>query len=183
MIVINFFGGPNSGKSTQAAGLFHKMKIEGYSIEHVNEYGKMCVWENRMEILEDQLYVMAKQNRRVKRLKGKVDFCVTDSPILLSSIYRTAYGEPNYSDLIDKLSHECYNGYHNINFMCKRENQGYTRNQRSLDYENALKIDESIYKMFRDYKIPFYHLDVNKDSVDVAYKYVQKRYLKSKSKT
>ena len=80
MIVINFFGGPNSGKSTQAAGLFHKMKIEGYSIEHVNEYAKMCVWENRMEILEDQLYVMAKQNRRVKRLKGKVDFCVTPRP-------------------------------------------------------------------------------------------------------
>ena len=36
-------------------------------------------------------------------------------------------------------------------------------------------IDESIYKMFRDYKIPFYHLDVNKDSVDIAYKYVMKR--------
>jgi len=175
MIVINFFGGPNSGKSTQAAGLFHKMKVEGCSVEHVNEYAKMCVWENRIELLEDQLYIMAKQNRRVKRLVGKVGFCVTDSPILLSSIYRTAYGEPHYSDLIDKLSHECYNGYHNINFMCKRENQGYTRNQRSLDYENALKIDESIYKMFRDYKIPFYHLDVNKDSVDVAYNYVMKR--------
>jgi hypothetical protein len=29
--------------------------------------------------------------------------------------------------------------------------------------------------MFRDYKIPFYHLDVNKDSVDVAYNYVMKR--------
>ena len=108
MIVINFFGGPNSGKSTQAAGLFYKMKLEGYSVEHVNEYAKMCVWENRMEMLEDQLYVMAKQNRRVKRLEGKVGYAVTDSPILLSSIYRTAYGEPHYTDLIDKMAYECY---------------------------------------------------------------------------
>jgi hypothetical protein len=175
MIVINFFGGPNSGKSTQAAGLFHKMKLEGCSVEHVNEYAKMCVWENRMELLEDQLYVMAKQNRRVKRLEGKVGFAVTDSPILLSSIYRSAYGEPHYSDLIDKLSHECFNNNHNINFMCKRDTQGYTRNQRSVDYEKALELDEAIYVMFRDYKIPFFHLDINENSIDVAYKYVMKR--------
>ena len=175
MIVINFFGGPNSGKSTQAAGLFAKMKMEGCSVEHVNEYAKMCVWEDRMELLEDQLYVMAKQNRRVKRLEGKVGFAVTDSPILLSAIYRTAYGDPHYSDLIDKLAHECFNGNHNINFMCKRENQGYTRKQRSLDYDKAVKIDDAIEKMFADYKIPFFNLDIDKDSIDVAYKYVMKR--------
>lgn len=175
MIVVNFFGGPNSGKSTQAAGLFAKMKINDCSVEHVNEYAKMCVWENRLDLLEDQLYIMAKQNRKIKRLVGKVGFAVTDSPILLSSIYRTAYGEPHYTDLIDKLAHECFNGNHNINFMCKRNNQEYIRNQRSLDYENALKIDNEIYKMFADYKIPFFNLDVNEESIDVAYKYVMKR--------
>ena len=51
MIVINFFGGPNSGKSTQAAGMFHRFKIDGYNAEHVNEYAKMCVWENRIDDL------------------------------------------------------------------------------------------------------------------------------------
>ena len=40
MIVINFWGGPNSGKSTQAAGLFHRMKADNYSVEVVNEYAK-----------------------------------------------------------------------------------------------------------------------------------------------
>lgn len=181
MIVINFFGGPNSGKSTQAAGLFHKMKTEGCSVEHVNEYAKMCVWENRMELLEDQLYVMAKQNRRIKRLEGKVGFAVTDSPILLSSIYRTAYGEPHYTDLIDKVAHECYNNNYNINFMCKRIPQKYERIQRSLDLKNALKIDNALYEMFKDYKIPFFHLDINKESIDVAYDYVMKRMSKKKS--
>ena len=178
MIVINFFGGPNSGKSTMAAGLFHKMKVEGFSVEHVNEYAKMCVWEERMDLLEDQLYVMAKQNRRVKRLENKVGFAVTDSPILLSSIYRDAYGEPHYSDLIDKLAHECFNKNHNINFMCKRDQQEYTRNQRSVDHEKALEIDESIYLMFKNYKIPFFHLDINEDSVDVVYNYIEKRMMK-----
>ena len=59
--------------------------------------------------------------------------------------------------------------------MCKRENQGYERSTRAQDYEGALKIDEAIYKMFKDYKIPFYHLDINEDSVNIAYKYVMKR--------
>ncbi len=178
MIVINFFGGPNSGKSTQAAGLFYKMKLEGYSVEHVNEYAKMCVWENRMEMLEDQLYVMAKQNRRVKRLEGKVGYAVTDSPILLSSIYRTAYGEPHYTDLIDKMAYECYNNYHNINFMCKRIPQEYNRIQRSLDLKNAIKIDDAIHDMFKDLKIPFFNLEINNKSVDVAFDYIEDRIMK-----
>ena len=28
-IIVNLFGGPSSGKSTTAAGLFHKLKIQG----------------------------------------------------------------------------------------------------------------------------------------------------------
>ena len=30
--VINFYGGPGSGKSTAAAGLFYQMKIQGYKV-------------------------------------------------------------------------------------------------------------------------------------------------------
>ena len=33
MKVINFYGGPNSGKSTKAAGLYYKMNMAGYSVE------------------------------------------------------------------------------------------------------------------------------------------------------
>jgi Chromatin associated protein KTI12. len=63
MIVVNFWGGPNSGKSTQASGLFHKMKTNGYNVEVVNEYAKMCVWEDQLDKLKDQLYSSISQRQ------------------------------------------------------------------------------------------------------------------------
>ena len=175
MIVINFWGGPNSGKSTQAAGLFHRMKADNYSVEVVNEYAKMCVWEDQLDKLKDQLYITAKQNRRVIRLENKVDFCITDSPLMLGAVYRTAYNQTYYSDLIDKICYECYSKHKNINFFMKRTSDNYTESQRSLDYENALKIDERMYEIMKDYKIPFYHIEPNENTVDRAYDYVKER--------
>lgn len=87
MIVINLYGGPGTGKSTTAADLFAKFKKEGYLVEYVQEYAKDIVWEGRNYLLADQLYILAKQNRRIQRLEGKVDIVVTDSPLLMGCVY------------------------------------------------------------------------------------------------
>ena len=100
--VINFYGGPSSGKSTAAAGLFYKMKMLGYSVELTDEFAKECVWEGNVPMLKDQLWVLAHQHRKILRLKGQVDYVITDSPVLLSPIYRELYDGPLYSDLILK---------------------------------------------------------------------------------
>jgi len=176
MIVINLFGGPDSGKTTQATGIFHAMKRDGMNVEIVNEFAKMCVWEKNFEMLEDQLYVMAKQNRSVMRLEGQVDIVVTDSPILLSSIYRDAYGKPKYSNLIDQLALECYNRNDNINFMMKRSTKRYEQTGRHQDLQGAVEIDNKLYDMFKRYDMSFNHLEANEDSIDIAYKYI-KRWL------
>jgi dephospho-CoA kinase len=69
MNVINFFGGPSCGKSTIAAYVFSQLKIKNYSCEYVNEYAKDCVYEGRSTVLlNDQLYVLAKQNHKLKML-------------------------------------------------------------------------------------------------------------------
>jgi ATP:corrinoid adenosyltransferase len=67
MKVINIFAGPCAGKSTTAAGLFYLMKVSGYNVELVTEYAKDMTWEGRHNILGDQLYILAKQNRRLER--------------------------------------------------------------------------------------------------------------------
>ncbi len=38
------FGGPGTGKSTSAAGLFFKMKLAQMEVELVTEYAKDLVW-------------------------------------------------------------------------------------------------------------------------------------------
>jgi len=179
--VINFYGGPNSGKSTKAAGLYYKMNMAGFSVELNNEFAKECVWEDNVPMLKDQLYMLAHQHRKILRLVGKVDYVITDSPVMLSGIYRELYDGPLYSDLIDQLARECYDKYDNINFMLERPNN-FNQIGRAQGLQQSIDIDNAILEMFKNEKLPFFNLkspSVNEDpfyiAVDVAFKYVQDR--------
>ena len=86
MKVINLFGGPGSGKSTTAAALFSNLKRLDFKCELVTEYAKDVEYEGRSNIFEDQLYITAKQNRRLKRLQDyhiSLDYAITDCSLLL----------------------------------------------------------------------------------------------------
>ena len=91
--IINFFGGPGVGKSTTATGLFSWMKQQGYSVEYVSEFAKELSWEGSTSQLENQAHVFAEQFRRQWRLIDQVDYVITDSPLLLSSVYFDYYFE------------------------------------------------------------------------------------------
>jgi len=158
--VINLYGGPSSGKSTQGAGLFYKMKQEGYSVELVNEFAKEVVWEGNEPMLKDQLFVLAHQNRKLVRLAGKVDYIITDSPVLLSIVYRHIYEGAMYSDLIDQMALECYDMYDNINFMLERT-VPFEEVGRAQGYEQSLEIDKEIINVFDENEIDYTSLPVN----------------------
>jgi hypothetical protein len=145
--VINFYGGPSSGKSTAAAGLFYRMKMLGYEVELTDEFAKECVWEGNIPMLQDQLWVLAHQHRKILRLAGKVDYIITDSPVLLSPLYREKYSGPLYSDLIDRIALEIYDKYHNINFMLTRP-ETFEQNGRAQDKELSIQIDTEIVSQF-----------------------------------
>tara|TARA_B100001057_G_scaffold391566_1_gene399840 strand:- start:14539 stop:15102 length:564 start_codon:yes stop_codon:yes gene_type:complete len=176
MKVINFYGGPGSGKSTKAAGLYYKMNMAGFSVELNNEFAKECVWEDNVPMLKDQLYMLAHQHRKILRLVGKVDYVITDSPVMLSGIYRELYKGPLYSDLIDKLARECYDKYDNINFMLDRPKKVFIQKGRAQNEEGSIDIDQAILEMFKNEKLPFFWLKgLEEDAVDIAYKYVAKK--------
>lgn len=169
--VINFYGGPCSGKSTAAAGLFYKMKLAGLSVELTDEFAKECVWEENIPMLKDQLWILAHQHRKILRLADKVDYVITDSPVLLSPIYRTKYGEPMYSDIIDTMALECYNKYDNINFMLSRPRENYEEDGRAQDEVQSIQIDLDILKQFDTLDIPFTQLESD-DNASAAYRYI-----------
>jgi RecA/RadA recombinase len=92
-IVVELYGGPGSGKSTLAAGLYYALKKQGKSVELCREYIKDWAYENRKIGRHDQIYLMGKQVRRESLLYGKVEYIITDSPILLSGFYEHHYQE------------------------------------------------------------------------------------------
>ena len=111
--IINLFGPSGCGKSSGAAYIFSKLKMIGISCELVPEYAKDKVWEGNKEIFlpENQVYIFGKQYYRISRLIGKVDYVITDSPILLSNVY-------NKSDVLKKhfcdAVRDCHKNFNNI---------------------------------------------------------------------
>ena len=61
MIVVNFFAGPGTGKSTHAAMLFAKLKTMNINSELIQEYAKDKTWIRDSKTLEVQPYIAGKQ--------------------------------------------------------------------------------------------------------------------------
>lgn len=132
-LVVNLFGGPNAGKSTLAGFLFSSLKLKGYVVDIALEYAKIMGYEKRYNILQDQLYIFAKQNRALKRLSGSVDIIVTDSPLLLG----LAYTEKGYYPSFSPLVWEVFNSYNNLNFLLQPRNIPFQQEGRFQNKEES----------------------------------------------
>ncbi len=121
MIVVNLFAGPGSGKSTTAAFLFYYLKSKNCNVELIQEYAKSQVYEGSYHKLNNQVYITAKQYKKLKDIatnsKENVQLVITDSPLLLGRIYcksKSYYNE--YSALLNVLNAE----FDNVNVFVKR---------------------------------------------------------------
>lgn len=57
-------GGPGSGKSTTAAGVFYNIKKKFIHAELVTEYAKDLVWNEAEAFLNNQIYIFGEQHNR-----------------------------------------------------------------------------------------------------------------------
>lgn len=140
MKVINIFGGPGAGKSTTAAALFVMMKQDGFRVELVTEFAKTLTYEGNAQTLDNQLAVLGEQDRRLRKLVGKVDFAITDSPLPMQLVYASgAFKGEWFTEAVLGAFHT----YDNFNVFLKRLKpfQAYGRNQTE---EEAKKLDIDI---------------------------------------
>lgn len=134
-LVINLIGGPGSGKSTCASGIFYQLKKLGINCELALEFAKDKVWEESIKILDDQLYVFGKQYHKLFRLNGKVDVIITDSPLLISILYNKTP-----SEYFDKLVVEQYHTFNNLLFFIKRA-ENYQTEGRLQTKDESMVLD------------------------------------------
>jgi ABC-type oligopeptide transport system ATPase subunit len=139
-LVINLIGGPGAGKSTTAAGLFFLMKISGLKVELVTEFAKELTYDENWSDLKKQLYVLSEQERRQRRLVDKVDYIITDSPLLLGINY---VSDPREVAAVEQSARALFASYNNANFILKRV-KPYAAYGRSQDENQAKAIDLAI---------------------------------------
>lgn len=86
-LLINLYGGPGAGKTTTALRLTGALKAAGYEAEYVPEYARDLALEERLNVTP-QFDILMEQTKRIMRTIGTgIDIVVTDSPILLQSLY------------------------------------------------------------------------------------------------
>lgn len=164
MKIINLWGAPGSGKSTTAAGLYYIMKINKFKVELTHEFVKDLIWEDHLSPLSDQNYVFTNQNRMLRRLEGKVDYVITDSPIPLSCHYASdkyLRDHPSFTSLV----WEEFNTYENINFLVLKDHafQEYGRIHSENEANNIAKALKNI---LIDNKITHYEIKTKPDIIN-----------------
>lgn len=161
MKIINLYGGPGTGKSTTAAGLFHLMKLRSFEVELVTEYAKELVWAERHKMFTEQDYIFAKQNHKLRRLQDKVDWVVTDSPLILGLFYITDEfpGREPFSQFVLDM----FNSYENINIFLERV-KPYNPNGRNQDENEAKAIDQQIKQFLTENNFDYTSIPADHDA-------------------
>lgn len=160
MKLVNFFGGPGTGKSSMAAGVFSKLKFAGVTCEYVTEYAKELTWEKSSK-LKDQLYITGKQQQRIRSVGEQVDFIITDAPLINGLLYNKEH-TPEYEALVLNL----FNSYENINFFLYRQKL-YNPVGRTQTEEQAKELDIKIKGILNKNNIPYFEFDGIENNVSI----------------
>jgi len=168
MKVINLFGGPGSGKSKVAAGVYSKLRARSINIELVREFAKDLYYQDRLtSMMEFQEVIYAEQNSRLQWLLGKLDYAITDSPILLSAVYpdinRELFNLAPWPALHEfkTLVRAQFLCYDNLNIWLERP-PTYEQAGRVQDEKEAQWIDEMLWTELEGH--PITRMSLNDDT-------------------
>jgi hypothetical protein len=182
-LIINMFGGPGIGKSTQSSGLFTEMKKHHFDVELTFEFPKIVAWEENHSAIKDQFYITANQHRNISRLYGKVDYIIVDSPIILGSIYKNRYDhEPSYpssfyDETFDEFLMSLFKKYNSLNILLVRDDSSYNQNGRFQTLEESKIIDDDIKNNLINNNIEFIEFSVKKDTPVEIFNYIKQHGL------
>lgn len=164
--VINFIGAPGSGKSTHAASLFAYMKQRGINCELISEYAKHLVWRENMGLLSNQVYVFAKQYEQQERLRGKVDYIITDSPLLLNYYYNQQNAKHKRGQVLNSLGSlvfETWDTFDNIMFYVERT-KPYNPLGRNQTSDESDQIGKELIAFLDNSSYPYTKINSNTDT-------------------
>lgn len=166
---INLYGGPGIGKSTVAALVYSALKVKGYNVEIVNEYAKELVYEGvdlkvKNEALQHK--ILLEQIKREMTYKDKVDFLVSDSPIMLNAYYNGSAIALQIAKLHLEPETDCH-------FFLKRGFENFETQGRSHNKQESLEIDNKMINFLIKQKIELQMISgTSQEKADAILKYL-----------
>jgi len=154
--VINLIGGPGCGKSTLAAEIFAKMKRLNMNVEMVREVAKEWAWEGKKIGPFEQLAILGEQIKKESSLYGKVEYLVTDSPVLLGAFY---FEHNHKQTFANDMVHQYYKYAKEKGIIFKNyqlcRNKPYNPEGRFESERQAKVLDKKILNFLLDHKYDF----------------------------
>lgn len=116
MISINIFGGPGTGKSTLASGLFYHLRTNGYhNVELLPEPAKDFVFNGELNKISQRTLFEIQAKRMSSMEKSGVPIVICDSPLLLNKVYSTWDVDEGLArdefHIEVEAEHACYENY------------------------------------------------------------------------
>lgn len=167
-IVVNFLAGSGTGKTTTATDVFQRLKKANIECELAMEYAKDLVWGNNPETLLNQIHVFGEQFLRIDRLIGKVDVVITDSPLLLSIMFKDhhLFKHSLIENLFDKLVVEIFKTYNNLNFYIERSVPFNPKGRIEKNIEEAIEKDNEILQILYTNNIQFISIKNSEEDIE-----------------
>ena len=182
-VIINFFGGPGIGKSTQSSELFTLMKKSHMDVELTFEYPKIVAWEENYSTIKDQFFITANQHRNISRLHGKVKYIIVDSPIILGMVYKDIYNDSPeypatfYDESFDYFILGLFKKYNNFNILLTRDDSTYNENGRFQNLQESKEIDVMIKNRLIENNIPYVEFPVCQNTAEQIFRYIKENQI------
>lgn len=164
MIKINLYGGPGCGKSTLSALLFTELKLRGLNTELVREFAKELVYEDKdmINLKEaDRIFIMAEQMRREAILHGKVDYLITDSPVLIAAYYYNSKPAIELAKNLMSVFDQAEESKEYHFYISRGEDDAFEQYGRAHGFEESKKIDKEMMSFLNSIGVKFYVIKGN----------------------
>jgi hypothetical protein len=174
---VNIFGAPCSGKSSIAALVFHRLKKQGYDVEHSPEYIKWWTFIDRKPTGFDQIYLSATQIHQEDMIlrRHKNAILVTDCPILLGCYYGLETKVPGMEDVIS-LAKTFEKIYPSINIVLDGEGIAFSDSARFHNKKQSQEIHKRMVSFLKKNVGDFFQIKTTSDEEhkDIVFYVTQK---------
>ena len=97
------------------------------------------------------MYIFGKQHHKIWRVYGKVDWVITDSPLLLSIYYNNDVALKHFNDVVL----ESFSRFDNRTYFLERDDSFFKDEGRVHNLETSKEIDKTLKELLKTYHIPY----------------------------